>query len=155
MTHVSLRVIPGLGDGIGLPLAGVVLLDGVPHLGPEVVLHLGPKDVSEDAADQEDDEHEEEHDEVGEEHAFDLFDGSQAAEEGHEEDHAARDHEDVGRGDEEVVPQQLLNVGLVNQGPDPNAQDHEPSNLRGCKKCNMRDVMFYKIDYWLSLIRLT
>lgn len=124
--EVTLCVVPGRGDGVA-GQAWVVLLDGVRHLRPQVVLDLTPEHVAEDAADEEDDEHEEEEDEVGDEHALDLLERAEAPEEADEDDGHARDHEDVGRADEELVAEETLDVRLVHQGPHPHAQDYQSS----------------------------
>lgn len=125
--EVPLGVVPGGRDRIGLG-SGRVLRDGVPHLGSQVVLHLEPEHVAEDAADDQHDEHEKQEDEVREQHALDLLDGAEAAEEADDDDDDSGHDEDVGRGNEEFVPQEPLDVGLVRHGPNAHGQHHQAAD---------------------------
>ena len=113
LPHVSLSVIPRCSDGILVPQRRVVLLDGVGHLRPQVVFHLTSEDVAEDASDDQDDKHEEEKDEVGQKHTFHLLQGTHASQEADEDYNAASNYQNVCRGDEELISEQTLDVGLV------------------------------------------
>ena len=66
-----------------------------------------------------------------EQHAPDLLDGPETAEEGHQTDEDAGGDQDVGRGDVEVGSQQLFEVRLVHHGPDSHHEHGEASQLGG------------------------
>lgn len=47
-----------------------------------------------------------------------------------DDDDGAGEDEDVGGGDEELVPQEALDVGLVHQGPGANPQHRQSAQLQ-------------------------
>ena len=101
----------------------------------------------EEEGDEEDDEDEKDENKVREKHTFDLFERSDASENGEDARNASRGDHDVRGRDVQLIAEQVLDERFVHAGPDSYRQHDQPSHLERQKLRQNRLKSFPSTTY--------